>query len=139
MDDLFSIELCCFKDTLYTQTISFVQFIRDLTGAPNDPKWNSVLFGGRDQAKEISFERISFSRHCRFIVFTSAIFLFNFMWHCIRSLRSKAHSSYLNGKSPSRLHTFAIYSFLFLDWHFFFVCHLVCFIQFNDFYVRTNC
>lgn len=28
------------------QTISFVQFIRDLTGAPNDAKWNSVLFGG---------------------------------------------------------------------------------------------
>jgi len=23
-----------------------VQFIRDLTGAPNDAKWNSVLFGG---------------------------------------------------------------------------------------------
>ncbi len=26
--------------------MSFVQFIQDLTGAPNDPKWNSVLFGG---------------------------------------------------------------------------------------------
>ncbi|CAM4775846.1 unnamed protein product [Rotaria magnacalcarata] len=33
-------------DTLYVKTISFVQFIRDLTGAPNDAKWNSVLFGG---------------------------------------------------------------------------------------------
>jgi hypothetical protein len=26
--------------------MSFVQFIRDLSGAPNDAKWNSVLFGG---------------------------------------------------------------------------------------------
>ncbi|CAF1171290.1 unnamed protein product [Adineta ricciae] len=34
------------QDTLYERTISFVQFIRDLTGAPNDAKWNSVLFGG---------------------------------------------------------------------------------------------
>lgn len=33
-------------DSLYAQTISFVQFIRDVTGAPNDAKWNSVLFGG---------------------------------------------------------------------------------------------
>ncbi|CAF0748312.1 unnamed protein product [Adineta steineri] len=33
-------------DTLYHKTMSFVQFIRDLTGAPNDAKWNSVLFGG---------------------------------------------------------------------------------------------
>ena len=33
-------------DTLYTKTMSFVQFIRDLSGAPNDAKWNSVLFGG---------------------------------------------------------------------------------------------
>ncbi|CAF4220766.1 unnamed protein product, partial [Adineta steineri] len=32
-------------DTLYHKTMSFVQFIRDLTGAPNDAKWNSVLFG----------------------------------------------------------------------------------------------
>ncbi|CAF0792523.1 unnamed protein product [Adineta ricciae] len=34
------------QDTLYERTISFVQFVRDLTGAPNDAKWNSVLFGG---------------------------------------------------------------------------------------------
>ncbi|CAF4492742.1 unnamed protein product [Rotaria sp. Silwood2] len=34
------------QDSLYAQTISFVQFIRGLTGAPNDAKWNSVLFGG---------------------------------------------------------------------------------------------
>jgi len=34
------------KDTLYAKTMSFVQFIRDLSGAPNDAKWNSVLFGG---------------------------------------------------------------------------------------------
>jgi len=33
-------------DTLYAQTMSFVRFIRDLTGAPNDAKWNAVLFGG---------------------------------------------------------------------------------------------
>ncbi|CAF0757629.1 unnamed protein product [Adineta steineri] len=33
-------------DSLYVQTMSFVKFIQDLTGAPNDPKWNSVLFGG---------------------------------------------------------------------------------------------
>ncbi|UJR23605.1 hypothetical protein I4U23_026593 [Adineta vaga] len=33
-------------DTLYKKTMSFVQFIQDLTGAPNDAKWNSVLFGG---------------------------------------------------------------------------------------------
>lgn len=26
--------------------MSLVQFIRDITGAPDDPKWNSVLFGG---------------------------------------------------------------------------------------------
>jgi MFS family permease len=26
--------------------MSFVRFIQDLTGAPNDAKWNSVLFGG---------------------------------------------------------------------------------------------
>jgi len=26
--------------------MSFVRFIRDLTGAPNDAKWNAVLFGG---------------------------------------------------------------------------------------------
>ncbi|CAF1138710.1 unnamed protein product [Rotaria sordida] len=34
------------QDSLYVQTMSFVQFIQDLTGAPNDAKWNSVLFGG---------------------------------------------------------------------------------------------
>ncbi len=34
------------KDALYAKTMSFVQFIRDLSGAPNDAKWNSVLFGG---------------------------------------------------------------------------------------------
>ncbi|CAF1429974.1 unnamed protein product [Adineta ricciae] len=33
-------------DSLYVQTMSFVRFIQDLTGAPNDAKWNSVLFGG---------------------------------------------------------------------------------------------
>ncbi|UJR25310.1 hypothetical protein I4U23_006661 [Adineta vaga] len=33
-------------DSLYARTMSFVQFIQDITGAPNDPKWNSVLFGG---------------------------------------------------------------------------------------------
>lgn len=27
--------------------MSFVRFIQDLTGAPNDAKWNSVLFGGK--------------------------------------------------------------------------------------------
>jgi MFS family permease len=34
------------RDSLYVQTMSFVRFIQDLTGAPNHPKWNSVLFGG---------------------------------------------------------------------------------------------
>jgi len=34
------------KDALYAKTMSLVQFIRDLSGTPNDAKWNSVLFGG---------------------------------------------------------------------------------------------
>jgi hypothetical protein len=44
----------CIKDALYAKTMSFVQFIRDLSGAPNDAKWNSVLFGGMIR-KEILF------------------------------------------------------------------------------------
>jgi hypothetical protein len=32
--------------------MSFVRFIQDLTGAPNDAKWNSVLFGGKTKKKE---------------------------------------------------------------------------------------
>lgn len=32
---------------MYLFTMSAVESVRELTGAPNDPKWNSVLFGGK--------------------------------------------------------------------------------------------
>lgn len=34
--------------------MSFMQFIQELTGAPNDAKWNSVLFGGIRQKNDFS-------------------------------------------------------------------------------------
>jgi hypothetical protein len=128
------------QDSLYAQTMSFVQFIRDLTGAPNDAKWNSVLFGGMTKKSYFSSSsliRIYFSRHYWFNFFTSSVFFFYTLWYYIWSLRSKTIAPNIYGKIESLIIWF--YVSLFLDWHLTFLCHLVCFIQFNDFYIRTNC
>ena len=76
--------------------MSLVNFIRNLTGAPNDPKWNSVLFGG------LTNEGIDWRTVLPSIVFVFAIgivgSLFSFLQYISSTLCGAASDRY--GRKP---------------------------------------
>ena len=79
--------------------MSFVRFIHDLTGTPNDAKWNSVLFGGNNKIIDSTFlNKIMFLIGIiGSLFFLSSIFFIDTLWCCIRSLWSKANASTFDG------------------------------------------
>jgi len=113
--------------------MSLVRFIQDLTGAPNDAKWNSVLFGGKIKKKQKWFCFIYKINILSGIIGS----LFSLLQFFSSTLCGAASDRY--GRKPvlllsmvlqKELYLIFIYNYLYvyLDRHITFICNMVCFI-----------